>query len=174
MNKHVLYLRETVLSNCDKMLFSRSTCVHSNRQQAFQSSNNKTCLFWILVHLLFHFFPFLVWNDSLRWEKTRNCRTSQTVLSEQCLSVCPSFTFEILHLLSMIRKVMLLISFWTTKFCSSLLKFCRQQCKAEIVSDRKLFLSKFIVEINQCLPFSLFWTIQMETCAETYLNFQEF
>ncbi len=34
-------------------------------------------------------------------------------------------TFDILHLVSVMRKDMLLISFWTTKFCSSLLKFCR-------------------------------------------------
>lgn len=89
MKKHVLYLRETVLSKCDKLLFSRSTCVHSNRQQAFQSSNNKTCLFGILVCLLFHFFPFLVWNDSLRGNKTSDWKQSAFVSPEEHLSVLP-------------------------------------------------------------------------------------
>lgn len=150
---HILYLRETVLSERDKMLFSRSTCVHSDRQQAFQSSNNKTRLFWIFVCLLFHFFPFLVWNDSLRWENTRNWKTQAKKYSLNSIypSIHPSFlyffTFDILHLLSMIRKDMLLISFWTTKFCSSLLKFCRQQYKTEPASDRKWFLHKLTVEI---------------------------
>lgn len=89
---HIVHLRETVLSERDKMLLSRSTRVHSNRQQAFQSSNNKTGLFWIFVRLLFHFFPFLVWNDSLKWEKHRKCENkpnsflwSQWVSPSVCL-----------------------------------------------------------------------------------------
>lgn len=51
-----------------------------------------------------------------------------------------SLTFDILDLLSPVKKERLLISFCTTKFCSSLLKFW-----GETEKDKKLFLDHLIL-----------------------------
>jgi len=133
------YLGEAVLRQCDQRLFSGGTDVEPDRKQPLQGGNDKTRLHRVSIRLPLHLLPLLVGNDPLRQS---NAHTQVKLKCVLCYSLHiksgpqdPSdavtldprvLTFDILHLVSVMRKDMLLISFWTTKFCSSLLKFCRK------------------------------------------------
>lgn len=125
-----IHLRKSVLGKCNELLLSRGADVESYRQQALQCGHDETGLHGVPVAFSLDFLPLLVRNDALRWSRQDNVVTA--VKPELCFltenleyhSVYP--TFDILHLVSEMRKDMLFISFWTTKFCSSLLKFWKK------------------------------------------------
>lgn len=85
----------------------------------------------------FLFIFFLSWSETIPWGKVKHQKTCTEgpfkcnvmfLLLQMWISFFPYVhTFDILHLVSVMRKDILLISFCTTKFCSSLLKFCRWQ-----------------------------------------------
>lgn len=121
------HLRKPVLGECNELLLSGRTDVESYRQQALQCGDNQTCLHRVSVTFSLYFLSLLVRNDPLERSKQDNIVTA---VKHELRSLLENLeyhyiypTFDILHLVSEMRKDILFISFCTTKFCSSLLKF---------------------------------------------------